>query len=198
MAKIKKPVVSEDEKFTNQDFDLFEAITAIDKKDYAYYNRLSPEQQKKFSPYMMLHWISTVKAQSKISQFYVIAVNEYANKYIFNENIQKHPELAWLMLCASSPGIGKQFHQYLPQLKEKIGKLKEPAKAKDIKEYYRKIYPTASNDDLDQITEAFVDNHAKKFFFAEHFPNLKFDDIEVLGEIISDTEIEQYKRDLGN
>lgn len=38
MAKEK---LSADEKFTKQDFDLFEALTAIDKKDYAYYDRLS-------------------------------------------------------------------------------------------------------------------------------------------------------------
>jgi len=36
MAKAK---VSADEKFEKQDFDLFEALSAIDNKDYGYYDR---------------------------------------------------------------------------------------------------------------------------------------------------------------
>ena len=62
MAKEK---LSVDEKLEKQDFDLFEAITAIDKKDYGYYDRLTPEQQKKFVPFMMVHWISYITMISK-------------------------------------------------------------------------------------------------------------------------------------
>ena len=47
MAKEK---VSADEKFQNQDFDLFEALNAIDKKDYNWYQKLSDDQKKKFVP----------------------------------------------------------------------------------------------------------------------------------------------------
>ncbi len=43
MAKATTPV---DEKFEKQDFDLFEALNAIDNKDYEYFDRLTPEQQK--------------------------------------------------------------------------------------------------------------------------------------------------------
>ena len=52
MTKVKK--LAPDEKLEKQDFNLFEAIAAIDKKDYDYYDRLTPEQQKKFVPFMML------------------------------------------------------------------------------------------------------------------------------------------------
>ena len=62
MAKEK---VSQDEKFENQDFDLFEALAAIDKKDYHWFDNLSEAQQKKFVPYMMLHWVSAVKGKAK-------------------------------------------------------------------------------------------------------------------------------------
>jgi hypothetical protein len=121
MAKEK---VAVDEKLEQQDFDLFEAITAIDKKDYGYYDRLTPEQQKKFVPFMMLHWISAIKGNEGLSRYYVMSTNEYANKYLFNENVMKHPKLQWLMLCASSPGLGKQFHPWIPQIKEKVSLLK--------------------------------------------------------------------------
>ena len=134
MAKEK---LSADEKFEKIDFDLFEALTAIDKKDYSYYDRLTPEQQKKFVPFMMLHWISAIKGSEGLSRYYVMSANEYANKYLFNENVIKHPKLQWLMLCSASPGMGKQFHQWIPHIRERVSKLKESPKTKEIKDYYK-------------------------------------------------------------
>ena len=195
MAKEK---LAADEKFENQDFDLFEALAAIDKKDYGYYDRLTPEQQKKFVPFMMLHWMSAIKGSEGLSRYYVMSTAEYANKYLFNENVQKHPKLQWLMLCAASPGMGKQFHQWIPHIKERVSKLKEPAKAKDVKEYFKKIYPKTSDSDLSLLTEVFVDSHKRKMYLAERFPNLKFDEIELLSELVTDEDIKQYEEELGN
>jgi hypothetical protein len=50
----KKTAIPADEKLENQDFNLFEAIAALDKKDYGYYYRLTPEQQRKFVPFMLI------------------------------------------------------------------------------------------------------------------------------------------------
>jgi hypothetical protein len=194
----KKPAVSVDEKFDSQDFDLFEALKALDKKDYAYYDRLSPEQQKKFVPYMMLLWMSATKGSEGVQRYYIMAVNEYANKYFFSELVQKHPKLQWLMLCAASPGLGSQFHQWIPNIKERVSKLQEPAKLKDIKEYYKKIYPKASNDDVHAVSEAFVIEHKKKCYLASKFPNMKFDDIELLSDLVTDQDIAEYERESGN
>jgi hypothetical protein len=187
-----------DEKFQNQDFDLFEALKALDKKDYGYYDKLTPEQQKKFVPYMMLLWMSAIKGNEGIQRYYIMAVNEYANKYFFNEFVQKHPKLQWMMLCAASPGLGSQFHQWIPNIKERVSKLQEPAKLKDIKEYYKKIYPKASNDDVSAVSEQFVIEHKKKCYLASKFPNMKFDDIELLSGLVTDKDIEEYERDSGN
>lgn len=194
MAKEK---VSADEKFQNQDFDLFEALVALDKKDYGYYDRLTEEQKKKFVPFMMVHWMSAVKGSKDIQQYYLQSVDYHGNKYLFNESVSKHPKLQWLMLCASSPGIGKQFHQWIPHIKDKVSKLKEVAKAKDIKDYYSKIYKL-DKEQLDQLSQAFVDEQKRKCYLAEVFPEMKIQDIEVLNAIVSDEEIKQYERDRGN
>ncbi len=195
MAKEK---LSADEKFEKIDFDLFEALTAIDKKDYSYYDRLTPEQQKKFVPFMMLHWISAIKGSEGLSRYYVMSTNEYANKYLFNENVIKHPKLQWLMLCSASPGMGKQFHQWIPHIRERISKLKESPKTKEIKDYYKKIYPKSSDSDLNLVTDVFVDNHRKKMYIAAKFPEMKFDEIELLSEIITDEDIKKYEEAFGN
>jgi len=193
-----KEKLSQDEKFDKIEFDLFEALAAIDRKDYSYYDRLTPEQQKKFVPFMLIHWVSAIKGNSELQNYYLQSTEYHANKYLFNENIQKNPKLQWLMLCAASPGLGKQFHQWIPHIKDRVAKLKEHAKSKDIKEYYKKIYPKSSSQDLEIIAQVFIDNHKKKIYLADKFPELKFDEIELLSDLVTSKEIEEYEEALGN
>lgn len=195
MAKEK---LSKDEKFEKQDLDLFEVLAALDKKDYGYYDRLTEEQQKKFVPYMMVLWMSCIKGNKDLQGYYLMNTDYSANKYLFNENVQKHPKLQWLMLCASSPGIGKQFHQWIPHIKERVRKLKEPATVKDIKEYYTKIYPKTDESTLKEFAEAFVQDHKRKIYLSETFPNLKVEDIDTLNQLITDEDIREYERERGN
>lgn len=187
-----------DEKFENQDFNLFDALAAMDKKDYGYYDRLTEEQQKKFVPYMMTHWMSAIKGSGDVQGYYLRSVDYHANKHLFNEYVQKHPKLQWYMLCASSPGLGKQFHQWIPHLGSKVTELKEPAKTKDIKEYYTKIYPKVDSDSIDEIAKQFVVEHKRKCYLAETFTNLKQSDIEVLSQLVTDEDIKQYEKERGN
>lgn len=194
----KKQQTPKEEKFEKQDFDLFEALAAIDKKDYHYFDKLTEEQQKKFVPFMMTHWVSAIKGSEGLSRYYVMSVNEYANKYLFNENVQKHPKLVWMMLCAASPGLGKQFHQWIPNISISVSKLREPAKVKDIKEYYAKIYPKTDNDTLQEFAETFVEDHKRKVYLSKLFPNFKLEDIETLNQLITDEDIKQYEKDRGN
>jgi len=193
-----KKSIPVDEKFVAQDFDLFDALTAMDKKDYGYYDRLTEEQQKKFVPYMMTHWMSAIKGSGAVQGYYLRSVDYHANKYLFNEYVQKHPKLQWYMLCASSPGLGKQFHQWIPHLGSKVTSLKESAKTKEIKEYYTKIYPKVDSDDIDEIAKAFVQEHKRKCYLAETYPNLKQSDIEVLSQLVTEEDIKQYEKDRGN
>ena len=197
-VKVPKAKTPTDEKFTSQDFDLFEALNAMDRKDYGYLEKMTEEQQKKFVPFMMLHWMSAVKGNGDVQGYYVRSVDHYANTHMFNEVVQKHPKLQWLMLCASSPGLGKQFHQWIPHLSGKVSLLKEAAKPKDVKEYFKKIYPKTSEDDIDEVAKAFVSDHKRKCHLAELFPNLKQADIETLNQLITDDEIKQYDKDRGN
>ena len=194
----KKIAIPQDEKLENQDFNLFEAIAALDKKDYGYYDRLTPEQQRKFVPFMLIKWLSYVKGSSDIAGYYAMSTEYYANKYFFNEYVSKHPKLQWYMMCAASPGKGKQYHQWLPQIKERVSLLKEPAQVKEIKEYFTKIYPKANSEDLTEYSKQFVQEQRKKMHLAEIYPHLKIADIEVLSQTVTDEDITQYEKDRGN
>lgn len=195
MAKAK---VSTDEKWEKQDFDLFQAIEAIDKKNYDWFSQLSEEQQRKFVPYMMLHWISTVKGSNQLVQYYLLSTESYANKHMFNEVIQKHPELQWLMLCASSPGIGKQFHQWLPHLSAKIGNLKEAAKLKDVSDYLEKVFTKADKSSVKEYATAFTTQQNHKHRIAKLFPDSKLEDVEVLSTLLTSDDLDKYDEYCGN
>lgn len=136
MAKAK---ISTDEKFEKVDFDLFGALAAIDRKDYDYYDRLTEEQQRKFNPYMMVRWMSSIKGNSALQQYHVLSTNEFANTHLFGEFVSKHPKLQWLMLCASGLGNGKQFHQFL-----KNNKLDDNNRMN----FLSTVYPTSKISDL--------------------------------------------------
>jgi hypothetical protein len=102
------------------------------------------------------------------------------------------------MLCAASPGIGKQFHQWIPHIRAGVTKLKDMPKIKEMKEYFKKVYPKSSDSDLTTISAVFVDNQRKKMYLASKFPEMKFDEIELLSEIITDQDIAKYEEDSGN
>jgi hypothetical protein len=190
--------VHADEKLTDTDFPLFPALDALDKKDYDWFDKLTEEQKKKFSSFMMTHWMSTIKSTKDLQSYYLQSVNHYANKYLLNETINKHVKLQWLMLCAASPNMGKQFHQWIPHIRQKVSMLEEEAKTKEIKEYYKKIYPKADDESLSSLSEEYVRLQKRKVYLAEEFPNMKFSDIEALNELVSDLDIKTYEKQKGN
>ena len=195
MAKEK---LANDEKFEKQDFDLFEALSAIDKKNYGWYDNLSDDQKKKFVPFMLMHWASSVSGSKDIQAYYVYGFNEIANRYFFNEYVQKHPKLQWLMLCAASPGVGRQYHYWVPQIKSSVTQYKEPAKLKDIKEYFTKIYGKISTDDISSLSQEYIRTNKIRYYLAKEYPELKHSDIEILAELVTDDDIKKYEQEKGN
>lgn len=185
-------------KFNDQSFDLFDALAALDKKDYQYYDKLSIEQKRKCAVYIMCIWLTLIKGKQDVQRYYLQSVEYNANKYLFNEHIQKHPSLQWKMLCASSPGIGKQYRQWISNIDINISRLKSSAKVKDIKEYYSKLYPSASKNDIEEVAKVFVLEHNKKMFLAKRFPAMKISDIETLSQLITQEDIDEYEKEYGN
>lgn len=193
--KVQTPI---DEKIDKQDINLFDVLAALDKKDYQYYDKLSDEQKRKIVPFMLAHWMSAIKGSDGLARYYVMSTNEYANKYLFNEFVSKHPKLQWLMLCSASPGLGKQFHQWIPHIRDKVAKYKEAPTLKEIKDYFTKIYPKADADTITDVSSTFVAEQKRKIHLGQLFPNMKVSDLDTLHQLVSDQEIQQYEKDRGN
>lgn len=120
---------------------LKDIMAAIDKKDRGFYNRLSNEQKKAFSAWMMMRYCSSV--QGKEAANYIYMTNELVN-YQFSE-VSKHPELQWLLLSAC--GVGKiQFHPYLkpPNARKKKNKTFE---------FIYELYPHMKAEDINNLID---------------------------------------------
>lgn len=194
----RKPAVPADEKFENTDLDMFEVLAALDRKDYEWYGKLTDEQQKKFVPYITTHWMSAVKAKGTMGAYYVMSTDFNANKHLFNERVQQHPELQWLMLCAASPGSGKQFHQWIPHLNSKFALLKERAAKKDYRDYFSKVFAGLDAATLDEYATEFTQQQQLRYRLSKMYPEMKIQDIETLSKCVTDKELDQYEKDSGN
>lgn len=86
-------------------------LAALDFKDRGFRQKLTDEERKKFSTYLMLRYSASVEGSTDLQAYYLIATNENVNKNFF-ELGKKHDELQWLTCTTVSPGMGKQRHYW--------------------------------------------------------------------------------------
>lgn len=136
-------------------------MAQFDRKNREFYDSLTDEQKKKFSPYLMIRWGSSVQGSRDLQEFYLISTNERFNKHFFSISTAKHKKLQWLLASTVSPGMGTHRHQWIPPKK------KEPGAGTMRKQ------------------------------LSELFPHLKDDEIDLLAQMTTKKELDQYLKDLG-
>lgn len=114
----------------------------FDRKSREFYDQLTDEEKRKFSPYLMIRWGSAVEGSRELQEFYVIATNERLNKHFFNVNGTRHKKLHWLMATAVSPDLGTHRHTWIAPKKKESG---ASAKRRQLAE----IFPHYQDDELD-------------------------------------------------
>jgi hypothetical protein len=75
--------------------------------------------------------------------------------------------------------------------------LREPVSTKTVSEYFAKIYPGADKQAVTEAAEEFTQQQNHKQRLAEIFPDMKLADIEILSQMVSKQDIEQYEQDSG-
>jgi hypothetical protein len=128
----------------------------LDRKNREFYQELTDEERKKFSPYLMIRWASAVEGSRELQEFYVMATNERLNKHFFT--LSKHPELQWLCCTTVSPDMGTPRHNWIAPKK------KEPG-ASGIRRQLAELYPHLKDDDIAVLasitTKKEIDEHLK-------------------------------------
>jgi len=136
--------------------DLNRVLGALDKKQWDFYDRLTDEEKKAFTPYLMLRYASSVSGDFELASYYLLATNHYANEGFFD--IAKHPKMQWLCLAAASPGMSKVRHPWIGFKKKADADKKTNAKKKTL----LGLYPNAKESDIDVMCELITDAEIKE------------------------------------
>lgn len=113
----------------------------FDRKSRSFYDELNEEERKKFSPYLMIRWGSSVEGSRELQEFYVIATNERLNRNFFSINTARHKKFQWLMATTVSPDLGAQRHSWIaPRKKQTAGSTKQQQLAE--------LFPHLKDDEL--------------------------------------------------
>ena len=113
----------------------------FDKKNRDFYDELTEEEKKKFSPFLMIRWGADVQGSADIQAYYLLSVNERLNKNFFDISTTQHKKFQWLMATTVSPGMGKQSHKWL------AAKKKDSANNKAEK-FLAELYPELRYDEI--------------------------------------------------
>ena len=113
----------------------------FDQKDRDFYDSLTADEKKKFSPFLMIRWGALVEGSSELQDYYLISTNERLNKNFFDINTTQHKKLQWLLATTVSPGMGRQRHTWL------AAKKRDSSNNKSEK-FLREIYPNARDDEI--------------------------------------------------
>jgi len=119
-------------------------MAMVDGKVRDFYDDLTEEERKKFSPYIMLKYTANVSGNVDLAEYYLRRCNDTYNKDFFN--IGRHPKLQWLCATTVSPGMGNNFHYWL-----KVPK--KGASANKERKFLQQMYPNAKEDELDMLVE---------------------------------------------
>jgi hypothetical protein len=134
--------------------DIANEMKQFDRKNRSFYDELTDEERKKFSPFLMIRWGSSVEGSRDLQEFYLISTNERLNKDFFA--LSKHPKLQWLMATTVSPDMGTPRHNWI-SLKKKVPG--ESAKRKQLSA----IFPEYKDDEIDVMMQIVSDKELKEY-----------------------------------
>ena len=147
-------------------------MAAFDRKNRGFYDSLDDQEKKKFSPFLMIRYGSTVAGSSDLQAYYLMSTNERLNKNFFDINTTQHKKLQWLLATTVSPGVGNQFHQWLaPKKKEGAGNNKAV-------KFLRELHPELREDEIRLLSEINTKDDLK-----EHARALGWDDKRIKADL---------------
>ena len=136
----------------------------FDRKNRRFYDDLTDEQRKKFSPYLMIRWGSAIEGSRELQEYYVIATNERFNKRFFSVNTSQHKKLQWLLATTVSPNMGTHRHPWIAPRKKDT---QDSAKKKLLAE----LFPDLRDSEINVLAAVNDIQAIKDYHRARSDPN---------------------------
>jgi len=118
--------------------DIKRELAGIDLRNYDFYDRLSDDEKKSFSPYILMRYVSNVDGDRDLQEWFVEMTNELVNKDHWSLS-KNHKALLWKLFASCGGGV-KAYHPYL--------KAGGKEKAIKIEKLLLEIYPSMKMSDI--------------------------------------------------
>ena len=91
--------------------DIKRELNAVDQKNYNFYDNLTDDEKKTFSPYLLMRYTASTQGDRDIQEWFIEMTNEMVNKnhWVLSKN---HKALLWKLFAATGAGVNC-YHQYL-------------------------------------------------------------------------------------
>jgi hypothetical protein len=104
--------------------DIKRELNAVDQKNYDFYDKLTDEERKAFSPYILMRYTASVQGDRDIQEWFLEMTNEMVNKNHWHLS-KNHKALLWKLFAATGAGVNC-YHPYLAAgKKEKAHKIEK-------------------------------------------------------------------------
>jgi len=140
--------------------DIKRELAAVDMRDKDFYNNLTDQEKKEFSPYILMRYVSNVQGDTFWQEHYLEACNELVNKnhWAFTKNDKG---MLWKLFAGCGTGQ-KMYHPYLAAGKKQ--------KAVKIEKLLCELYPAMKLEDI-KVQASLMDKND----ITELFAKLGFD-----------------------
>lgn len=118
--------------------DIKRELKAVDTRDYGFYDNLTDEEKKAFSPYILMRYTSNIQGDASLQEWFLETTNEYVNKHHWTLS-KNHKPLLWKLFAGTGVGQG-MYHPYLAAGKK--------GKANKIEKLLAEIYPSWKLEDI--------------------------------------------------
>lgn len=134
--------------------DIKRELNSVDRKVYDFYDNLTDEEKKAFSPFILMRYTSNVQGDRDIQEWFLEMTNECVNKNHWDLS-KNHKALLWKLFAATGAGVNC-YHPYLAAGKKE--------KANKIEKLLAEIYPAWKMEDI-KILASMMDKKDKEELF---------------------------------
>jgi hypothetical protein len=147
--------------------DIKRELNAVDLKNHDFYDNLSDEEKKAFSPYILMRYVSNVQDKS-VQDVFVDRTNEFVNKHHWTLS-KNHKGLLWKLFATTGVGVS-MYHPYLASGKKE--------KANKIEKLLCEIYPAKKIEEIKMMASMMDKKDIEELFDMMGFDKKQRKDYE--------------------
>lgn len=134
--------------------DIKRELNAVDHKNYDFYQNLTDEEKKAFSPFILMRYTSNVQGDRDIQEWFLEMTNEMVNKNHWDLS-KNHKNLLWKLFAATGAGVSC-YHPYLAAGKK--------TKTNKFESLLAELYPARKIDEIKLLASMMTDKDKEELF----------------------------------